>query len=247
LKGFFKNTIIGFLVVIVCAIGVLWFVGNEAKKDGKLVFDRTKKDSSLVNLESGAVDDLSSSDINKTDEIAREIYINYISDTTNKKPNDVIEEEIVDMIKNVSLSEVSAIKTYTINDIKIVDSTEDLLLLYEKSLKSISDTYVFEGLGTEPDILKKITADNTTAKEKELGIKELKRAEDAYKGIRDALLKTTVPSKLVSRHIELINIYERFAVSVSLMQKAESDRIYTVPATKLFVEALKFLFLLETR
>ncbi|MAZ40682.1 hypothetical protein CL654_00995 [bacterium] len=244
MKGFFGKTGVGILVVILVIIGGLWFVGNESQKAKGLLFVQEIDRENDSSFEGGALANFGTD--TETSKIARELYNTYLEDETGKDAEDITEVDLEKLLDSPDIKEARKVQTFTTSDIQIVPLTNNSQAQYEADLAAINQAHFFEDLGTESNSLKKVATPGATTEQKEEGLAELKRSEEAYRGMRDGLLVTPVPTPFVSRHLELVNTFEKLTVSTQLMQNTSVDPVYIIPATQLFTEALQVLFALQT-
>lgn len=227
--------------MIAGTVTLLWFVGNETQKQSGLIFSQENNTQGI----GGSAGSLppATEEQNRTTEIAREIYTNYLARESGRDPSEISEVELTTLLDRPDINEASQVKTYTASDIHVVVETKESLEKYTKDLEAINEKYLFEGLGQEPNILNEIASLQASKKQKDEGVAKLQKSKESYNGMRDQLITTPVPSSRVVRHLELINTFEKFSVSTNLMQKAAYDPVYIIPSTKLFVEAVRTLFI----
>ena len=234
MKEFFTKFIIALFVALIIVLGVFWFIGKEVTSMKEFSFIKEKGQNSVASLSDDGFGQ-------KTSEASRELYINFIAETEGKK---LTQEEVDSIINNPELLEEIKLRVYTSEDIKtVVEQTNDSSSKYQGALRKINTTNVFEGLGTEPNILFS-TGGSSAESERVTARTSLEKSQVAYSQIRNSLLEMEVPTDSIQNHVSLINIFEGLAKSTEFMIKAVNDPVYATPAIKVYLEATQQLLLL---
>jgi hypothetical protein len=177
------------------------------------------------------------SDLNETEKFSRELFSRYISAKQNGDIMDGDYEGLLNSYREKNSSETTTI-VYKKEDLKKVDSNSTSIKSYGNTLGKIikekSNKYPKNELVLLDEIIK--NDPGTTAE-----FKEFADMAKRYGEIKEEMLKMEVPSSILDKHTEIINILGIMEVSTESMQFAFSDPVKTINTLSLYPYAVDIL------
>lgn len=160
------------------------------------------------------------SDLTETDKFSRELFAKYVNarESGDFKSGDYASL----MLQYAEKASKEDIVIYKETDIKTIQANKESMKEYGNNLAKIIKAKNKEYPLNEMFLLDKVTKEKPETKEK---IEEFKNIAGRYSGIKEEMLKMSVPENVVKIHTQLINVLGIMSVSVENMQYIFNDPV----------------------
>ncbi|OGI87272.1 hypothetical protein A2995_01180 [Candidatus Nomurabacteria bacterium RIFCSPLOWO2_01_FULL_33_24] len=190
----------------------LWGTNPKNKdSDGDGISDNEEVEIKRKGLEINLNEEGEIENLNETEIFSREFFATVVALSESGNLNEITINELANTFGE-SIIKQEIPDTFYSSDLKLIGAGPLGAKTYYNQIKTITDKYNSEGIGSELEIVSQALSSQNV-----LVLEKLKDISLAYKSFAQDASKISIPSDLLNTHLSLINNYQKISQSINGM------------------------------